>query len=76
MSFVCSQCGETHDLPFSFAFEAPVYYYGIPEAEHSQRVVLDEELCVIDGQHFFIKGRICIPVLNSPDQFVWVVGHH
>jgi len=73
MSFVCSQCGETHDVPFSFALEAPVYYCGIPDAERSQRVVLDEKLCVIDGQHFFIKGRICIPVLDSPDQFVWVV---
>ena len=35
-------------------------------------VVLDEELCVIDGRHFFIKGRICIPVHDSPDTFVWV----
>jgi hypothetical protein len=25
MSFTCSRCGEKHDLPLSFAFEAPVY---------------------------------------------------
>jgi hypothetical protein len=75
MSFTCSRCGETHDLPMSFAFEAPVYWYGIPESERPLRAVLDEELCVIDKQHFFIKGRICIPVHDNPDAFergVWV----
>lgn len=73
MSFTCSCCGETHDLPFSFAFEAPVYWYEIPEAERPRRAVLDEELCVLDGQHFFIKGRILIPVRDNPDPFAWVV---
>jgi hypothetical protein len=72
MSFTCSRCGETHDVPLSIAIEAPVYWYGIPEAERDQRVVLDEELCVIDGQHFFIKGRICLPIRDSHDQFEWV----
>jgi hypothetical protein len=73
MTFTCSRCGETHDLPMSFALEAPVYWYGIPEDERPRRAVLDEELCAIDGQHFFIKGRICIPVHDCPDPFVWVV---
>lgn len=71
--FTCSHCGESHDLPMSFVFEAPVYWYGLPEGDRPSRAVLDEELCVIDNQHFFIKGRICIPVHESPDQFVWVV---
>jgi len=26
MSFTCSRCGEKHELPLSFAFEAPVYW--------------------------------------------------
>jgi hypothetical protein len=57
----------------SFAFEAPVYWYGIPEAERPRRAVLDEELCSIDGRSFFIKGRICLPVQESADPFVWLV---
>jgi hypothetical protein len=73
MSFLCSRCGQTHDLPMSFAFEAPVYWYGIPKDERSRRAVLDEELCAIDGEHFFTKGRICLPVNDNPDQFEWVV---
>ncbi len=73
MGFTCSRCGATHDLPMSVAFEAPVSWYGIPASERPQRAVLDEELCVIDRQHFCIKGRICIPVHHSPDMFEWVV---
>jgi hypothetical protein len=57
----------------SFAFEAPAYWYGIPEGERARRAVLDEELCTIDGRHFFIKARICIPVHESLDAFEWVV---
>lgn len=72
MSFVCGQCGETHDLPLSIAFEAPVYWYEMPASERAQRVVLNEELCAIDRQHFFIKGRICIPVQDSPVHFEWL----
>ena len=72
MSFVCSRCGETHETPLSFAFEAPAYWYVIPESERGSRAVLDEEICVIDTQHFFIKGRICIPIHGSPDPFVWL----
>jgi hypothetical protein len=73
MSFTCGRCGETHDLPMSFAFEAPVHWYGIPESERPHRAVLDEELCAIDGRHFYIRGRICIPAHESPDPFEWVV---
>lgn len=73
MSFTCSRCGATHEVPMSFAFEAPVYWDEIPEDERSRRAVLDEELCAIDGRHFFIKGRICIPVHESIDPFEWVV---
>src|SRR5262249_11981608 len=55
------------------AFEAPAYWYGIPEGERLRRANLDEEVCAIDRQHFFIKGRICIPVQESADPFEWVV---
>jgi hypothetical protein len=73
MSFTCTRCGETHDIPMSFAFEAPIYWYGLPEGERSRGGVLDEELCIIDGRYYYIKGRICMPVHDSPDAFEWVV---
>jgi hypothetical protein len=57
----------------SFAFEAPVYWYEMPETERPHRAVLDEELCTIDGRYFFIKALIRIPVHESLDVFEWVV---
>lgn len=70
----CSQCGEMHaDLPLCYGAEAPAIYSQIPAAERRKRAVLGDERCVIDNQHFFVKGRICIPVQGSSDPFVWLV---
>jgi hypothetical protein len=72
--FACSCCGAWHDeLPFSFHFEAPVHWYGIPEAERERRAALDGELCVIDDEHFFIHAVITLPVLDGPNDFGWGV---
>ena len=73
MTYICSRCGATHDLPFSFAFEAPASWYGLAEGERPRRALLDEEVCAIDQQYVFIRGRICSPVHESPDPFEWVV---
>jgi hypothetical protein len=70
----CSQCGQTHDdLPLCYGAEAPYVYFSIPEAERGSRAVLDDERCIIDEQHVFIKGRICIPIHDSTGPFVWLV---
>ena len=47
-------------------------YFGIPESERVSRAVLDSDLCIIDQQHYFIKGRICIPIQDYPEPFVWL----
>src|SRR5262249_16458743 len=73
MSVTCSRCGETHDLPLSYAFEAPAYWYGIPEGERPRRAMLDEEWCAIDGRTYFIKGHIYNPVRDGPNAFEWVM---
>jgi hypothetical protein len=72
--FTCSRCGEVHaELSFSFAFAAPIYWYATPEPERSKRARLGEEQCEIDGEHFFVRGRISIPVHDGPCPFQWVV---
>ncbi|MDP9372668.1 MAG: DUF2199 domain-containing protein [Chloroflexota bacterium] len=58
-------------LPFSYGIDAPEYGYAIPESERERRAVLGEEQCEIDGEHFFVRGRIRIPVLDAPDDFEW-----
>jgi hypothetical protein len=58
---------------FSYGFEAPVAWYDLPEAERDHRAMLAEEQCEIDSQHFFVRGRICIPVHDGPHDFEWGV---
>jgi hypothetical protein len=53
--------------------EAPVYYFGIPEKERRRRVELTPDLCVIDGEHFFIRGVVQLPVHDAPEPFGWTV---
>jgi hypothetical protein len=75
MSYRCATCGdEHHDLP-DVGFKWPDPYFGVPEAERSARVVEAPDFCVIDDEHFFIRGVIFVPILGSEDHLglgVWV----
>jgi Uncharacterized protein conserved in bacteria (DUF2199). len=35
--------------------------------------VLAEEQCVIGGEHFFVQGRLVLPVLDADEEFDWGV---
>lgn len=72
--YTCSRCGEVHDgLPFSYGADAPAYWYAIPEAERDGRAVLNDDLCAIDEEFFFIRARLLIPVHHGPCDFEWGV---
>jgi hypothetical protein len=77
VTFYCSSCGEEHDgPPLSYGAAAPAPWYAIPTAERERRTTLDGELCVIDGDHHFVKGNIRLPILYGPegiDHFAWTV---
>ena len=61
-SFTCSMCDKIHEGIPSFSFDAPIYYYSIPEEERVVRTELTSDTCVIDGNQFFAKGFLEIPV--------------
>lgn len=72
--FHCRSCGQFHhELPMSYRAPAPIYYYQVDETERSTRCELSEEHCVIDGQHFFLRGCLEIPVVDSDQLFEWGV---
>jgi hypothetical protein len=72
--FQCERCGEHHaELPFSYGAEFPDAYYQIPEAERPLRWEGTDEVGSIDGEHFFLRARIRIPVLDADAEFVWGV---
>ena len=72
--YTCRTCGEFHaGIPLCYGAEAPVYWEAIPEAERNQRGELSSDQCVIDDEHFFILGRLEIPIHDNPDPFCWLV---
>jgi hypothetical protein len=74
MPYTCATCGQTFDaLPMCFGVEAPWRQMGVKDDEFSHRVFVDSDLCIIDGEHFFIRGHIEIPVIGRDELFVYSV---
>ena len=71
--FQCATCGQYHDeLPMCMGASAPDHWYAIPPEEREARIELSSDQCVIDGEYFFILGRILIPVIDGPEPFIWL----
>jgi len=71
--FKCRSCDEWHEGMPTFASEAPLYFYGIPEDERARRCDMTSDTCVIDGKLFFVRGCIEIPVDGTSEPFIWGV---
>lgn len=70
--FTCATCGNYHDeLPLCFGAAAPDYYYSIPPEERKTRVEMSADWCVVDDEHFFIRGRIEILIIDHTEPLVW-----
>src|SRR5262245_17072614 len=70
--FQCGTCGRIHDhLPRDIAFRRPDPYFEVPEEEREQRVLIDEDLCIIDDMTFFVRGVLYLPLQNGAGQFGW-----
>ena len=71
-SYECRSCGERHEgIPFSYGTVAPAHWNDSLAAD--ERGVLTEDLCVIRGEHFFVRARIVIPVIDADQEFDWGV---
>src|ERR1700742_2816637 len=72
--FDCRICRQRHaKLPLSFCCQAPMAVTAIPEWQLESRVVITAEQCVIDDTHFYLRGRIVIPIHGCDAPFVWGV---
>ena len=69
----CATCGETLETVSDLSFGAPLHFEEIPEAERTARATLTSDTCTIDGQHFFVRGCLEVPVHGRGDKFVWGV---
>jgi hypothetical protein len=70
----CSCCGQEYgELPLTFGSDFPDYYYSIPPEEREKRIEITESLCVVDGEHFFHRGRLAIPIINFTEELIFNV---
>ncbi|NKQ23829.1 DUF2199 domain-containing protein [Streptomyces galbus] len=68
--FTCSRCGSHHaELPMNYAATAP--YVWEPSFADSADCLLSSDQCVIQAQHYFVKGLVEIPITGSDEVFPW-----
>lgn len=72
--FDCRTCGMRHaTLPLSFSVKSPHAIAAIPHWQRSTRMVITPDLCVIDNTHFYVRGRIVLPIHGLAEPFIWGV---
>jgi len=86
MRWQCSDCDEWHTGPcLDFGVSEP-FYWGKDHAKASRwanlvprpyrslaRTFLDYDFCSIDGQSFFVRGLIHLPIVGTAQTFRWGV---
>ncbi|GAA4213007.1 DUF2199 domain-containing protein [Actinocatenispora rupis] len=75
-TYLCRCCGLEHPGPaLSYGAAAPAHWD--PALADDEDSALTEELCIVGGEHFFIRARLVLPVLDAEpgtefDWGVWV----
>jgi hypothetical protein len=70
LGFACSGCGSHHaELPMNYSAVAP--YVWEPSFADSADCLLSSDQCVIQAQHYFVKGLVEIPIIGSDEVFSW-----
>ena len=73
-NFICSVCGQSHEgVPLSWGPEDPDMWGDLPSEGRQERGELGTDQCVIDDQHFFIRGRVEIPLTDMSEKFAWLI---
>ncbi|HTD25139.1 MAG TPA: DUF2199 domain-containing protein [Terriglobales bacterium] len=68
----CSTCGQSHaGIPLSFAADFPDMYANMKREERDVRAQIGSDQCIIDGEWFFIRGCLEIPIISSDEIFLW-----
>jgi len=66
-------CNHANDGDYCFGPNEPQHLGAIPLNERSGRVLMDEDLCIVDKSFFFIRGFIELPILGTSNKFSWLV---
>ena len=71
--FRCDCCGRIHAGSPSFAYNRPFAYFIVPEDERDSRIEIDSDTCAIDGESFYIRTILEIPIHGADEPFTWGV---
>jgi hypothetical protein len=68
--YTCACCEQVHDgLPPAVGIDAPDYWD--PAMRRRRRCRLTTDTCVIDGENFFIRAVLLLPVVDAEQDFEW-----
>jgi len=72
--WTCGCCGQQFDsLPLDVGATYPLDYFMVPEVERPARIRHAKSLCAIDGDSFYVRGCIEVPIIGHDDCFAWGV---
>ncbi|MFB2733756.1 DUF2199 domain-containing protein [Shewanella mangrovisoli] len=69
----CKVCNcDLGEVPMCFGGSSPASLM-VPENEYEGRVEENSDQCIVDGKHFFVRGHIELPVIDTGEVFIWSV---
>ena len=71
MPYTCATCGQEHDDLPDIGSAAPFHW--ADEFAKDPNSLLTDDLCIIKGRDFFVRGLIEIPVREYEQGFAWGV---
>jgi len=71
-NWTCPCCGRAHNGLFDLSVDAPIYWKGphepLPNSElRSSATILTQDFCVTEGEHFFIRCVLELPIIGVPE---------
>jgi len=74
LGFHCRTCGEYHpDVPLDWGPDEPFSWKLVRPEDRGEQSEINDDLCVLQRKHFFVRGRILIPIHGREQPFVWLV---
>ena len=71
--FRCRACEKVHEGLPALVFEAPAHYFSLPEQERAERAVLDSDTCIVDGNAYYVRAILRIPIIEHTERLEWGV---
>jgi len=70
----CGHCEEWHTGPsLDFGYSQPHYWRTELAASSDPNSFLTEDYCAVEGEDFFVRGLIHLPILGTGESFRWGV---